>query len=680
MEFRLSDDQVDSLVEQLNRFHLEQGTFELVRSGDEIRRLDEAHHEFLLRWQEAPEQSGTLLAEHYLALNIPFHLLMGSFNQLKEALLLIQTAAPQRHTDDYEVFRHANRQFEIAKNEAARACLRRAPVEPVQFATASMGRRTLIRLYLDWLERLDRSISRLNVADFPLASVKESRFTKALNYPESLLICLGMKSCDQILENHRLIRQKASLLYTMLVSSRFEPAFLLYHEIRTLVAELINLLGTLYYEAQTNRVQTFFDFLHALLHMSGDHYLCVVNLRSLTQLNRVHGIETGDRALELVHDCLETLMQKNREWLAYVKGIAGDFYLLCQDVQREQVERLLAEISQCIEELNRDHDLPQPINAGMAATGLRYLRDLTTENMHLVVRYLNEVAATQARTIEDEQSQAERLVLWIKEHYRRTVDLKQRIDPAHVDVFVQPLVRLGPDGALHAFEVLGRLREEDGHLNADLFIDDIARLGLIERFDALVLESLTAHAADIRALTGRLFINVSALTLRSEHYLQVLDAARKGPLEGIDIVLELTEHMLLDNLERVLELHEAHDLAFAIDDFGTGYSSLQTVIELALKGGIEYLKIDGTLVTHLKPGSANEKIVRIIQKMAAELALRTVAEYVETLDQAELLEKIEVDFGQGYLLGLPDTPAAWRGKIAYLDSRMAIPTERKLIL
>lgn len=605
---------------------------------------------------------------------------MGSFNQLKEALLLIQAGDQERYADNYEVFRRANRRFEVAKNEAARTCLQHAATEPVRLASARMGRRTLIRLYLDWLDRLDRSVSGLKVADFPLNSVKESRFTTALNYPESLLIYLGMNSCDQILENHRLIRQKASLLYTMLVSSRFEPAYLLYHEIRTLVAELINLLGTLYYEAETNRIHTFFDFLHALLHMPGDHYLCVVNLRSLAQLNRIHGIEAGDRALDLLDDCLSTLMQENREWLAYVKGIAGDFYLLCQDVQREQVERLLAEIGQCIGELNREHGLPQAIEAHMAAVGLRHLQDLTTENMHLVVRYLNEVTAAEAPAIEDEPAQIEQLVLWIKDHYRRTLDLKQRIDPAHVDIFVQPLVRLDPDGELHAFEVLGRLREEGGHLNADLFIDDIVRLGLVERFDLLVLEAIGTHAADLRALTGRLFVNVSALTLHSEHYLQALDRLRRGPLEGIDIMLELTEHMLLENLERVLELHQERNLAFAIDDFGTGYSSLQTVIELALKGGIGYLKIDGTLVTNLKTGSANERIVHIIQKMAAELGLRTVAEYVETLDQAELLEKIEVDFGQGYLLGLPDTPAAWRGKVAYLDSRMAIPTQRKLIL
>lgn len=65
MEFRLSDDQINSLVEQLNRFHLDQGGFELSRSGEEIRRLDEAHREFLVRWQETPEQSGARLADRF---------------------------------------------------------------------------------------------------------------------------------------------------------------------------------------------------------------------------------------------------------------------------------------------------------------------------------------------------------------------------------------------------------------------------------------------------------------------------------------------------------------------------------------------------------------------------------------------------------------------------------------
>jgi len=199
--------------------------------------------------------------------------------------------------------------------------------------------------------------------------------------------------------------------------------------------------------------------------------------------------------------------------------------------------------------------------------------------------------------------------------------------------------------------VLGRFREQNGYLSAGLFIDDIIRLGLVERFDQLILQRLTQLGEKLDQLTGRIFINVSSRTLEDENYIRALQEARQGPLSGLEVVLELTEQVLLENLDRVFQLHEQHGLNFAIDDFGTGFSSLQTVIELALHGGIQYLKIDGSLTNQLDSNPASEQIIRITRQMARELGLSTVVEYVETREQLQQLEDIDIDLGQGYLLG-----------------------------
>jgi EAL domain-containing protein (putative c-di-GMP-specific phosphodiesterase class I) len=62
--------------------------------------------------------------------------------------------------------------------------------------------------------------------------------------------------------------------------------------------------------------------------------------------------------------------------------------------------------------------------------------------------------------------------------------------------------------------------------------------------------------------------------------------------------------------------------------------------------------------------------MQITQKMARELGLETVAEFIETLEQAERLEAAQIDFGQGFLLGVPDPVAVWLGKLSYLESKV----------
>jgi EAL domain-containing protein (putative c-di-GMP-specific phosphodiesterase class I) len=86
-----------------------------------------------------------------------------------------------------------------------------------------------------------------------------------------------------------------------------------------------------------------------------------------------------------------------------------------------------------------------------------------------------------------------------------------------------------------------------------------------------------------------------------------------------------------------------------IDDFGTGYSSLGRLRRLPLDG----LKIDGSFVAGLEPGSVDTAIVEAVLTMARALDLPAVAERVETWEQAQRLIELGCPRAQGYLLGRP---------------------------
>jgi len=668
MELDLTPVEMDILIEGLDEFHQNYGDLSSLLDRDGHAQFRKSHHDFLERLNRQDEDAGQRLAQDYLQLGLPFHLLTGSFNHLKSELLRLQTQHAGSNGNPFELYTHINRAYDKARQQASRCYLVQEADQVDPLGHAQMKNKLLIRLYREWMEGVNRAI-RDGLEHFPLTPAKESRFTEALQYPESLLICLDLKTCDHILEQHRLIRQKGGILYAMLAAERYDTAYLAYRETRTMVSELLALLGVLYFESRTNHIQGFFNFTQASLYLPGEKYFCVVNLRRLNHINQMYGMENGDRCLQLLEDCLNDLMLQHQSWMVFTRGIAGDFYIHCLRSDGARVIALMQEIESCVKQLAAEHALPFPVELMISGIRLTELNDLTTENMHHIVDYLSRNVGDWHLQLRERPEELEEMLTWMKQRYRQSVDLGNMLNRDQIEVFVQPLVTLDAQQQIHAFEVLGRFRDQDGYISAGLFIDDIIRLGLVERFDRLVLDCLVRQSEDLKQIGNRLFLNVSAQTLENPAYIEALNQAIDGPLSGFEIVLELTEQILLGNLDLIFRLHQQHGLSFAIDDFGTGFSSLQTVIELALKGGIQYLKIDGSLTQQLDDNPASEQIIRITRQMAQELGLMTVVEYIETRDQLETLEGIDIDFGQGYLLGIPDPVKVWLGKLAYLRSK-----------
>jgi diguanylate cyclase (GGDEF)-like protein len=151
----------------------------------------------------------------------------------------------------------------------------------------------------------------------------------------------------------------------------------------------------------------------------------------------------------------------------------------------------------------------------------------------------------------------------------------------------------------------------------------------------------------------RAFINLSSVEvcdvelvteLRRQH-----DAARPG---GLLLGVEITEAAALREPERAKETLLAlrdDGIEIALDDFGTGYSSLSMLKTLP----IDILKIDRSFINGITTDRNDAAIVRTIVSFAQLLGRRTVAEGVETNEQAELLRVYGCHFAQGFLVARP---------------------------
>ena len=131
----------------------------------------------------------------------------------------------------------------------------------------------------------------------------------------------------------------------------------------------------------------------------------------------------------------------------------------------------------------------------------------------------------------------------------------------------------------------------------------------------------------------------------------VLTAARIRPHS---LMLEITESMLVQNIETTVSLLEAikaKGVDISIDDFGTGYSSLSYLHQLP----IDALKIDRTFVSATEPNARNQAIVKSIVALSHLLKLTAIAEGIETAQQLKWLQMLGCELGQGYFFSPPVT-------------------------
>jgi len=161
----------------------------------------------------------------------------------------------------------------------------------------------------------------------------------------------------------------------------------------------------------------------------------------------------------------------------------------------------------------------------------------------------------------------------------------------------------------------------------------------------------------------RVAVNVSTVQIRREGFVKsvtdVLRLAGRDP--GIDI--EITESVIMENVaDNIKKLASIRDLGvgIALDDFGTGYSSLGYLAKMP----VETLKIDRSFIATMADDTSSMTLVSTIISLAHSLKLETVAEGVETEEQAKLLGLLRCDQIQGYLVS---KPLAFDDMTAYLS-------------
>jgi EAL domain-containing protein (putative c-di-GMP-specific phosphodiesterase class I) len=235
-------------------------------------------------------------------------------------------------------------------------------------------------------------------------------------------------------------------------------------------------------------------------------------------------------------------------------------------------------------------------------------------------------------------------------------DLRQALERNELQLYYQQQV--DATGMVIGAEILLRWKHPQRHFISPAdFIPLAEETGLILPIGQWVLEGacqqLKAWSGDPLAANLRLSVNVSSVQFRQDNFVEsVREILQCTGIDSTRLKLELTESLILDDLEEVIDKMQALKalgVAFSLDDFGTGYSSLSYLTRLPL----DELKIDQSFVSSL-PGNRNDEIiVQTIITMGQSLGLRVIAEGVETAAQRDFLELHGCHAYQGYFFGRP---------------------------
>ena len=385
---------------------------------------------------------------------------------------------------------------------------------------------------------------------------------------------------------------------------------------------------------------------------NGQHCLLLfLDLDGFKLINDTLGHAVGDQLLSQVGERLKNVLRSS-DTIARVGG--DEFVVLAGSANPDYAVQLAQKI---LEQLR----LPMPI-AGQSISisgslGIAIFPENGTDPQQLMRAADMAMYTAKAEGRNRYHFYAENMSKWAAERLDVEQGLRRAIVTNKLLVYYQPRVDL-ISRRIVGVEALVRWQHPTRGLvmpsdfiaiaeDSDL-IEDLGRWVLHracrDMFDIVMKKSADEHF--------HLAVNVSARQFLSTDFVAIVEStleetgfpAAALELEITESTLQVAERslLILKNLEKL-------GVSISIDDFGTGYSSLSVLRDMPIKR----IKIDRSFIIDL-PGSENQRaVVEAIVALSRAMRMSITVEGIERPEQADLLQRMGCEEGQGNLFALP---------------------------
>lgn len=389
------------------------------------------------------------------------------------------------------------------------------------------------------------------------------------------------------------------------------------------------------------------------------HHIAVISIDHFKHVNEGYGVEVGDALLQAVAQAL-TGQVAAHECVARLGG--ASFCLVLADQEPEALRIRLTRIRDALGQVSIETEGLQisrsvTISAVPLTTNTAPLERLLTADVGLVVaRERGESRIFIAEQNTGAQSAPHRQTPTLEAMRRALLE-------GELLYHVQPIHQLA-NGAAVGVEALIRWQTKTGDvLPPEVFLDT-----LIDQEVSFYQEPLLDASKTLRAfehLGDNFFCSFNV----TQHFLERFAGAGHRDFDILlnclppeRTVFELVESSVIANradAKRAICALRAAGYRIALDDFGTGHSNLERLKDYP----IDIVKLDRQFVAGLGQHSSCNAILIGLKAMSATMGFEIVAEGIETKQQCLILEKLGIEYGQGFLFGKPARPDRWAERL-----------------
>lgn len=385
------------------------------------------------------------------------------------------------------------------------------------------------------------------------------------------------------------------------------------------------------------------------------HQLLYFDLDNLQLVNDTFGHEAGDEVIVRFARLLEDDLSRK----AVVSRLTGDdFCILLTHADcpgAVDLAQTIRKNGQSLRYLEGDKSLQITMSIGIAEFSSRTTdvgRALTTARMAC------EAAKDHGRDrieVYDDQNLS---IIRRHDDMQLVSQIQQALDGDEFELLAQPIVSLKDDDTRPRFEILLRMRDNDGEtIPTSAFFSAAERYKLMPQIDRWVTSSTLARLAENSKIVDEydaiFSINLSGQSLSDDDILEFIDEElNENGLPPKALCFEITESAAVSNLNKAQSFIDAlreRGCSIALDDFGAGLSSFAYLKNFQ----VDSLKIDGSFIRDITENRISESMVAAITQVAKVMELETVAEYVESEATRKLIAELGVNFAQGHAVGRP---------------------------
>ena len=380
--------------------------------------------------------------------------------------------------------------------------------------------------------------------------------------------------------------------------------------------------------------------------------LILVALQQLDRINAESGYQAGDRLLQRIAELVG--QQASHHADCQVARISGaEFGLIVTNIDVSEAETLASTIAS---DLSRVGPGESSGTAGVVHIGMTMWEQGDTAGDLLAeadialrtARSSGESSWHRYKPAGEADLPARGTTEW--RHYLRKV-----IASGDIGLFMQYAYTLpdSPPREMHC-ELLARVADDGNNpVPAGLFMPVAERLGLASEIDRIIVRQAIQRLEARQVDEAPLAVNLSASSLHDEGFMDWLhQILGDSPATQDRLLFELPESAIAANGGRLISAIERLDAAgygCGIDNFGHSFRSLAQLRSLKIR----YLKMDGSYTREIDRDAGKQFFVRALCDTAHSIDIQVIASAVETMVEAEMLARLNVDGVQGHLYSKP---------------------------